>query len=56
MSHPASIFAQHIHDLHAKIQCKIALRNDSYKHSVDMRHRAINFEVGDFVMARIQPE
>ena len=56
MSHPASTFAQHIHDLHAEIRRKIALSNDSYKHSVDMHRRAANFELGDFVMARIRPE
>jgi len=56
LSHPASTFAQHIHDLHAEIRRKIALSNDSYKYSADMHRRAANFEVGDFVMARIQPE
>ena len=56
MSNHASIFAHHIHDLHAVIRRKIALSNDSYKHSADMRRRAANFEVGDFVMARIRPE
>ena len=51
VSHPASTFAQHIHDLHAEIRRKIALSNDSYKHSADIHRRAANFEVGDFVMA-----
>jgi len=56
VSHPASTFAQHIHDLHAEIRRKIALSNDSYKHPADMHHRAVNFAVDEFVMARIRPE
>jgi len=52
----ASIFAQHIHDLHSEICSKIAMNNDSYKLSVDVHHMDISFEVGDFVMARIQPK
>ena len=51
VSHPASPFAQNIHDLRAEIQRKIALNNDSYKHSTNMRRRAVSFEVSDFVMA-----
>jgi len=56
VSHRASTVAPHIHDLHAEIRRQISLSNDSYKHSVDMHRRAANFEVGDFVMARIRPE
>jgi len=56
VSQPASTFAQHIHDPHAKIRRKIAISNDSYKLSADVRRRDISFEVGDFVMARIRPE
>jgi len=56
VSQPASAFAQHIHDLHAEIHRKIAMSNDSYKLSDDVRRKNISFEVGDFVMARIRPE
>ena len=56
VSHATSTFAQHIHDLHAEIRRKIILSNDSYKHSADMRRRAANFEVGNFVMVQLRPE
>ena len=36
VSLPTSIFAQHIHYLHAKIRHNITLNNDCYKHSADM--------------------
>jgi len=39
--------------LHAEIQRKIPLSNDSYKHSADLRRRALNVEVDDFIMAQI---
>jgi len=58
VSQPASTFAnyKHIHDLYVEIRRKIAISNDSYKLSADVRRRDISFEVGDFVMARIQPK
>jgi len=36
VSQPASISAQHIHDLHAKIRRKIAMSNDNYKLAADV--------------------
>ena len=33
-----------------------ALSNDSYKLSVDVHRKVVNFEVGDLVMTRIRPE
>ena len=46
VSQPASTFAQHIHDLHAEIRCKIALSSDSYKLSAGVCRKAVNFDVG----------
>lgn len=56
VSQPALTFARHVHDLHAEICRKIAMSNDNYKLSVDVRRRDISFEVGDFVMTCIRPE
>jgi len=53
VSQLASTFAQHIH---VEIRRKIALSNDTYKLSADVHRRAVNFAMGDFVMARIQLE
>ena len=56
LSKPASTFAQHIHDSHAEIRSAIAMSNNSYKLSANVHGRDTYFEVGDFVMTRVQPE
>jgi len=55
VSQPASMLAPHVHDLHVEIQRKIASSDDNYKLSANVRC-SVNFEIGDFVMARIRPE
>ena len=56
VSEPVENIAKHINDLHAEIRRKISLNNEEYKLVVDVHRRSKEFNVGEYVMARIRPE
>ena len=56
ISESAEAFAWHIHDLHNEIRKKIQVSNSQYKIHADTHRRHAEFQVGDYVMIRIQPE
>ncbi|KAI9124688.1 hypothetical protein K1719_004610 [Acacia pycnantha] len=49
-------FAQHLHYIHAEVRRKLALSNNEHKLANDAYCCHQEFEVGDFVMARIRPK
>uniref|UniRef100_A0A2N9E2R4 Integrase catalytic domain-containing protein n=1 Tax=Fagus sylvatica TaxID=28930 RepID=A0A2N9E2R4_FAGSY len=56
VSESAEAFVQHLHDLHHEIRNKIQASNFQYKIHVDTRRRHMEFQVGDYVMIRVQPK
>ena len=56
VSKSASAFASRIHDLHKEMSKKIQENNVQYKFYVDLHHRHLEFNEGDYVMILIRPE
>ena len=56
MSESAALFASHIYDLHKKINNQIQKNNANYKVYADLRKKAHELNVGDYVMVQIRPE
>ena len=52
----ADAFSKHIHDLHDKVQRKIALSNKNYKAHVDLKRKFSDFKEEDMVLVRIRPK
>ncbi|KAK8944242.1 hypothetical protein KSP39_PZI007782 [Platanthera zijinensis] len=52
----AQSFAQHIHDLHARIQATLTTQYDSYQAHANLHRRVSNFKIGDLVLVRLVPE
>ena len=53
ISKSASAFASHVHDLYNKISKKIQENNVHLKSHVDLHHKQLEFNEGNYVIIRI---
>ena len=49
-------FASHMHELHKEINKRFHASNLKYKTQANLHRRHLDFDVGDYVMIRIQPK